>query len=484
MPILPTLISSPSVAYIRSQLDTGDSAKTKRALQYICRMYRTGHRVHVQELVGLQQSIIGILYTRKSDEKLRRWALNALAQCGNAAISLECVSDILKEFSGDAQTTAAAVAAIYKMHSDPAKFFRDMDALDPQVQILAALQHVGVSELDVNCLPINIEKSSSDILKLGIIVVGLNKAPANLFHPRHSNATIVGVLGAHHDPIVAQYTVWAVAENENISFSDLRIPLSSVDGLPTNVRAWMYRALAMSQVSAQQNHERIVCGASDIEAEVRLGLAIGLRDTYYDGLDAVVLDWFFSEADMEVSHSLLDHIVKFWARCPAYEQVALEFYEKEGRNSLLRQRMDAHAAGTRLYGHFQRISYDGANDLFRRNVVVNNNIYGNVNAAAVALGGDASNVGTANIHYKLQDIEIMQAELAKAIRKIHESDATPELKEEALGDVKLAQQDPSPDKLFKAVEVLNKIKDVAGAGSAITSSLGDIISKISSYLSN
>jgi hypothetical protein len=455
---LPIIISRPSIAYVRSQLDTGDSARMKRALQYICRLYRNGHRVAQGDLVGLEQSIVGILYTRKNDEKVRRWALNALARCGTPSISLECVIDIFRGFSHEPQTAAAAVAALYRMQPDPTKFIDTLDVFDPQMRVLAALQHVSHTKLDLAGLPVNVETASPDVLKLGLIVVGLNRAPINLFHPRHSNAEIVRALGSHDDSIIAQYTVWAVAENDDLSIKDLGIPISSVESLPPNVRGWMYRVIALSAAIAAKNQDYIAQGAGDPMPEVRLGLAIGLLDTYYDGLEAVVLDWAINESDTEVSSSIIDHMVRHAVQCSNYEQMVIELYEKENKGSLLRQRMEAHAAKTPLYGRFQRISYDGSSDLFSGVTNVTINITGGINAGAVAIGGDASNSGTVNVHYQPQTIEAIQKELSRAIGDIHNSQIDAGLKEEALEHVKAAQADPTPDKLKKAVDLLGKVE--------------------------
>jgi hypothetical protein len=153
------LINKPSVDYIRTQLDTGHSAQTKRALQYLRKLYRNGHRIRPEQLCGVEQSVVGILYTSQ-DEKVRRWALNALARFGRRAISLAPVLGVLKDFNDEPQTAAAAIAAIYRMQPNGAtKIISDLGMFD---------------------LPINIEIAPPDVLKLGLIVVGLDRAPANL----------------------------------------------------------------------------------------------------------------------------------------------------------------------------------------------------------------------------------------------------------------------------------------------------------------
>jgi len=479
----PIIIPDPSAAYIKSQLETTDSGRTKRALQYVCRLYRTGHRFKLSDRIGLEQSIVGILYTRRNDEKLRRWALNALARCGTPGLSLECVLEIFKCFHDDPQTAAAAIAALYRMHPSPTDFIESLDVFDPQMRVLAALQHVHYTELDLRSLPVDVEIASSDILKLSLIVVGLSRAPSNLFHPRHSNAEIVKALGNHDDSIVAQYTVWAVAENDDLSISDLGIPINSIESLPSNVRAWMYRAVAMCPRTATENQDYIANGAGDEDAEARLSLAIGLKDTFFDGLEAIVIDWFFSEGDVEVQHSLLDHMVRHAQRCQSYHNRAIELYESEGNNSLLRRRMEGQAAKTPIYREFRRIAYDGSGDLFGRSLNVTNKtvIHGNVTAGTISINGNAESSGTVSVHFQETTLKDIQAELSKAIYEIHKSGVDPELKEEVLEQIRSAQANPTSGAISKSVDLLTKFEkamDTVEKIGGAAASIGNIISRI------
>jgi len=240
----------------------------------------------------------------------------------------------------------------------------------------------------------------------------------------------------------------------------------------------------MSPATAEANREYIELGAGDPETEARLGLAAGLRETYYDGIEALILDWFSGETDQEVVQALLDHMIRQSSKCPTYEEAAIQSYEKEGPGSAARKRMEAHATGLPLYARFQRISYDGSNDLFRSMTIMNTTINGGIQAGAVSVNGDATNMGTTNIHYQPQTIEAIQTELTKAIREIHTSTADPDLKEQALEHVRAAQADPTPDKLTKAIGFLGKIEAVtamaAGVGTSITTlgTLAESIAKL------
>jgi hypothetical protein len=129
-------------------------------------------------------------------------------------------------------------------------------------------------------------------------------------------------------------------------------------------------------------------------------------------------------------------------------------------------------------------SFDGSNDLFRGTIMNTTIINGGIQAGAVSLTGDATNMGTTNIHYQPQTVEAIQTELTKAIHEIHTSTADPDLKEQALEHVRAAQADPTPDKLTKAIGFLGKIETVtakvAGVGTSITTlgTLGASIAKL------
>jgi hypothetical protein len=101
--------------------------------------------------------------------------------------------------------------------------------------------------------------------------------------------------------------------------------------------------------------------------------------------------------------ALLDHMIRQSSKCPSYEEAAIQSYEKEGPGSAARKRMEAYAAGLPLYARFQRISFDGSNDLFRSMTIMNTTtINGDIQAGAVSLTGDATNMGTTNVHISLR----------------------------------------------------------------------------------
>lgn len=463
---IPRLLDRPNIDYIKSQIETGDSDRTKKALQYLCKLYRDGYRIRPPELIGIEQSIVGLLYTQLKDEKVRRWALNALARLGREPTCIEAIINTLKQYSDEPQTSAAAIAAIYRLSRKAAEILKKLN-FDEQMVTLAALQHVDENQLDLSSLPVDAEKASPDLLKLALVVVGLDRAPRNMLHPRHDNSQLVKALGGHHDPVVSQYTVWAITENESLGLGDLGIDIRNIEQQPPNVRAWLLRLIAMTPEDAERNFEFVQLGTTDPAPEARAGLALGLRDTYFDGLEALVLDWFTSESEVEVSHYILDHMVKQASNCPSYEQMAIEVYEKEHIGSSLRQRMEAAAAGTALYGKFK--SMDGTLDLFRGVTNVTNNTFNvrSIQGGAVSLGGDAVNSGETTIHYNPQTIAAIQSELSRLERELHQAPIDAQVKQEILLQVEAAKADPVPDKISKVTTAIRHAGEVMLAGTAI-----------------
>lgn len=467
-----------AVDYIKSQLESGDPVRIKKALQRLCKLYRKRLRIHPAKRIGIEQSIVGLLYTQGKDEKVRRWGLNALAHLGTEAACKEAILHNLGKYGDQPQTAAAAVAAIHCMSRRASEVLQPF-SFDKQVAALGALQHIEASKLDLSALPIDVDKASPDILKLGLVVVGLDRAPPNMLNPRHNNSQMVKALGSHHDNIVAQYSVWAITENPTLTINDLGIDIRTVEALPTNVRSWIYQLLAMSAKNAKHYMEYIQLGARDLEPEARAGLSFGFKDTFFDGLEALVLDWFVTETDLEVRQNLLDHMVRQASHCPSYDSMATEIYEAEPPGSALRQRMEAMAVNTPLYRKFRRIELDGTLDLFRGGSTMTKNTF-NISGAvgAVSIGGNADNTGATSVHYNSQTVDIIRSELSRAERELHAAQIEGPLKAEALEQVQAAKVDPTADKLAKAINVLGKVESVATK----TVSTGAAISKIVSAL--
>lgn len=468
----PRLLERTVGAYLRGQLDSGSATQTKKALQEICKLYRVGYRIRPEQFVGLENSIIGLTFS-SSDQKVRRWSLNALAQLGSEDHCKEAILHALEVYHNDADVLAAAIAALYRLSRNAAADLRHF-GFNEQMVTLAALQHVAAHRLDLSSLPINVENADSELIKLALVVVGLDKAPSNMFHPNHSNSEIVQAVGRHHDPIVSQYSIWAITENPSLSVDDLGIEIQNIGSLPSNVRGWVFQLLAMDITNIDRHLEYILLGMKDRNSGARLGLAVGLKDSFSEILVIPVLEWFIRETDTDVRQSIIDHMIRQAHRAEAYKEYVIDAFEREGQGSIARDRMLVVAAGSMMHSTLSQIQYNGGSDLLSGvRIVSQNTTYniGNLQGGAVSLGGDATNSGTSANTYNAETRQLIQSRLQEAEHAVRASVADEGSKKEALRDIEAAQKNPTKDNIVKAVSTMEKVELLAvrtlGAGTAL-----------------
>ena len=458
--------------YIRSQIDSGENVRIKGALQSLTKSYRRGMTIHPRNLNGVVASIFTTAFRPTIDEKVRRWVLNALARVGDAGTCIPAVQHLIKNHADEPQTVAAGIAAVYKLcvRQDPEEALAGIN-FDPQMRTLAALQHIPASRLDLKKLPLDVEKTTPDLLKLALIVVGLDRSPENLLNPRHTDAEMVKALGTHHDPVVSQYCVWAITENDKLKLVHLGIDLKDIESHPDNVRGWLFQLLAMEATPAEPYWEYVRLGMDDPSIEARKGLATGLRNTFVDVFEPLVMDWVTKESDPEVRQHIMDHIVRQAQRSRKYHLYAVEIYDGEPADSQLRNSMEASAVQTPIYAAFRQIGA-GSQGLFGGDIIMGDKNYtiGNVNAGAVAFdGSSATNSGETKIQVlSQQQVQVIQSELAKLVAALHADTGLPEdKKREALSYVTDAKTDPSPSNVRKVIEFIGHLGTLAEAGTAL-----------------
>ena len=407
----------------------------------------------------MRQSLIGLAHLNHNDERVRRWTLNTFARIGNDENCIAAVRHILgRTPSNETQTIAAGVAAIHRVARNPNDILSPL-GIDPQLQVLAALQHVLPAKLDWSSLPLKVDSASPDYLRLALLVIGLERSPQHLLDPNYDDATMVKVLGRHDDNMVSQYSVWAITESQRLGISDLGIELRDVESQPANVRGWIYQLVAMHPEAAEENWEYLIAGSKDKLSEVRGGLILGLKDVYVDGLDSIILPWVAEEEDHETRERLYDHMIRQSGKCPIYAEYVSEIYQTEPEGSPTRQRMEVSASGTSLFGRFRRIAADASGDLFGRETSVTINTFNNsgtINTGALSQGGSASSSEI--------NIDSVRAQLALIEQAIQASALSRLTKEAALAPIAAAKSDPTPEKIKRAVDVVDGLGKVAGAG--------------------
>ena len=479
------------VNFLKSEIESGVPQRAKRALQSICSSYRAGVTINPSQIAGIENAIIGALHSGTSDEKVRRWALNAIAVLGRSQSCLNSVMSALVNYADEPQVAAAAVAALFKLERQSAQsIIRNKNVLSEELTVLAALQTVKASALDLSGVKIDINKSDPTTLKLALILVGLNRAPERILHPRFDNKVIVKELGGHDEPLVSQYSVWAIAENDLLSHRDLGVDVSDMGQHPENVRSYIYRLFAQDKEYSPQHHDILMQGIEDDALEARTGLAIGLSDSYFPELDLAVRDWYFSESNTDVQDYLLDHIVRQSDRSETYADTTTTIFKDERGNLRRRERMLAMASRTELYGQLQAIAYKEelgflGHELGAGSVTNTFNNFGSVQGAT-SVGGTALNTGAMENVLTVDQINQAQNLLSQARSEITAAHLDDGLKQEALKVITDAQSNPTKDRIAAVNNVLSKtsegLKSIADSGESV-SKIAGFISALSAFLS-
>ncbi|WP_139812052.1 hypothetical protein [Ensifer aridi] len=452
-------VSTVEANFLKSEIECGIPARAKRALQTVCHFYRNGGTILPAELNAFENSILGALNSGASDEKVRRWSLSALSNLGRLKTCWTAILDTIARHSEEPQVVSAAIAALFKLDLNNAQaVIATQTILPPELVTLSALQTRPPTEVDTKSLRIDIENADPTTLKLALVLVGLNKSPEHIFHPRFTNPQIVKVLGSHHEPLVSQYSAWATAESPVLSASDLGIDLKTLDSQPDNVRSYVYRLYGAERTYSTVQHELIAIGSKDTSVEARLGLAIGLRDTWYNGLDTITLDWHYEETDEEVRDFVLDHIVAQAEQSSGYRTSAIEIYQASAADMRKRQRMEAASFQTELRKEFRRMAHQEEEGLFGNGgtQVTNNNTFinnGTVNQATQS--GDINNSQNAFSFGQVEQARTLLGQVRHELDIIHVTPAT----EDAKKAIVRAQETPNKDTLGAAVGALKKVQE-------------------------
>ncbi|WP_340237353.1 CHAT domain-containing protein [Sulfitobacter pontiacus] len=273
--------------------------------------------------------------------------MNSIALFGRQENTAQSVEFAVKKHEANPEIVAAAVSALAALYRGQIPNLASLKNIPPETQLLAAMQNVPASLLELGGLAIDLSQADTEILKLALIVVGLNKDIKNLFHPQHNNGDIVRELGQHDDKIVRQYSVWAVIENDLLTVDHLGIQFDALENEPENVQSKLLQLGASSLADLAERQSLIIRGSNLPSIDAREGLSKGLAKTYYEGLQDATLSWFETEDSKRVQLVLAEHFARFSNESPSYLEKALELDEIGGE---YRERVLLGAEGLPLYG--------------------------------------------------------------------------------------------------------------------------------------
>jgi len=417
-----------------------------------------------------------------------------LALIGTSNRSRGAIQRVIELHPNDPDTMASALTAYFKVCPDAYQDLSKRSYVSPQQIALAA--HVGNFGVRIRAdrTTIDIDKEDTPILRSALVAVGLRRAPENLFDPRFQNAELVRKLSQHDNMEVTQYAVWAINEHPELGIGHLGFDVADVTKYTANVRGWTYRLYGEADIDDGLKHEVVVEGSQDTDAEVRMNLARGLRDTWYDGIETVTSPWLYNEGEGEIREEILDHMVRHADECSEYKRIAMEQFEASLPADPVAKRMLAAAAGTAIYSDFKRLEIKGSGDLFDFSQHehggpnhVTNYTYNiaNVQGGAISVGGDATQHGNANNTLTGEQIVQLKADLSGLAKELG---ALPNQSQD-LKDITTLVEDASnnlePSKLTKVKRALtslfsstSKLAKFGGDATKIASSIEKMLAML------
>ena len=476
-------INDHEAEYLKGQIGGACPDRAKRALQEVCLQYSKGAHFKAPVCADVEIATVGQLETNIFEPKVRRWCLNVLALIGTAHASKRVVERVIENCHDDPDTMASALTAYFKVCHTAYKDLKGRSYIGAeQITIAAHIGNFG-ARIRSDTTTIDIERANAPILRSALVAVGLQRAPEHLFHPRFENAELVRKLSQHDDIDVTQYAVWAINEHPKLTVKHLGFDVTDVQGYTPNIRGWTYRLYGEAKIDDGIRHEVVVEGSRDIEAEARLNMARGLRQTWYDDLESVMCSWFHDEGEADIREEIIEHMVRQSGLCSEYRRLSLEIFDAEDRANQLSKRMLSASAGTPIYGEFRKIEYNRERDLFGSSTTgheegnsVTNNTYniGSVQGGAVSFGGDAAQSGSNSNALTGDQINQLRQELQSFADELQRLESQSTEIKEVVQAVDAAAADPEPSKLAKARSGINRLF----SGSAELAKFGDNACKL------
>lgn len=481
---------------ILAELKIGNSyAAIKRALQDICEHYEK-KRIFVDpdDVRTVLHSHLG-----SPDTLVRRWTIKALGLIAHPEDMSRIVDRLRVEADAEAQTWG--IAALLKRAAD--RPLRDVCAEakleGDKAIVLAARLYAPQSWVAAHGGNISVSLDDEELaLKWAIFLIGYNKAPHDLFNPRHENSIFLGELNKHPTPLVSEYSVWGMVERQDLSYADCRIPLSEAFRHPPNVRKWLYRLAAKNMSVAGLTADGIAnLFHQELDRSAREGLARGLAFCDEADITDILFDSYQYERDEAIRELLLAGMAsRATADSQAGELLRQRFKGSEVGGKL-RRRLMVVSQGRPMYSEFQRIELHERASLqpsfFNHPTFINapvgevnmGNVFkagGDINAANLAgdsISGDVRQIVGKIGSDRAADKDILAAALSFAER----ATVPAELKTDIANAVKSVVEAPSPQTKGKLLEKLKAAGSLLGSAGAAAAGLDKLLHTAASWVS-
>jgi hypothetical protein len=324
----------------------------KRGLQDLCGHYEASKRLLPEDLSVIRSLLHSHMHGK--DVPVRRWSIKALALIGNPDDTHRIVERMRTE--RDEKARSWGIAGLVKNAQN-----KGLDAICKEAglerdapMVLASRLYAPDAWISTHSKPVVISLDDDDLtLEWATFLIGYDRAPEHLFHPRYRNEVFLGELNDHHSNEISEYSIWAIWERPEFNFDHLKIAPQDFRGKPENVRKWLYRVMAQSPQLSGLTADVVSDFRSDDSITAREGLATGITgETCGPEFNSSIVDWYSSENDSGVRAILLSGMAKRGSD-PDMAEIVISRFDAEAPGGLARGRLLAASEGTTLFGELK-----------------------------------------------------------------------------------------------------------------------------------
>jgi hypothetical protein len=467
-----TRIPPEAANFIEAALQSGNPVLRKQALQRLCNLYRKGGVL----AAPLRMKGFIIQAVTDTDAKVQRWAFNALAQLGDPA-DVSLIFGPWKAYRSDPEVFQAGLTALAKMvpKVQLEVILKEAEVALDATALMALGQQTDVFHDELAALRLRVDRATDAELREATLLIGLKRAPETLFSNRFPVCDVIGDLNSHADTTIAQYSYWATVEHPDLCLDHVRVGPADFPRLAPNVQGWAYRTLTLDGKTAIKHREALLQGSVSDHVAVREGVAIGLRDIFFDGLDIDVADWLIGEGEPSVQDALLEHMAVHAGRSSAYREEVMRAYRAEADGSVLRTRLEAANRDAGVSLEMRRVALQMNDpDLFASMIggsVTNTmNFNGPVNAAGI------SNSGTGNTGQVIISVQQAETEAVAVLRELLQALESPTARDGAAEGAALAREAIEAPNKGTVERVIDWLETVKKGGQAALG-VGSVASK-------
>ena len=429
--------------FYRMRLTHSDPAVVKHTLEELCYLKRNGWLLRPVDRNAIEHVVSGLFPRHRTNQRLVMWAVNFLILYSPVGINVPEVRAITQRPDIIPELFISCLAYLYRF--DDQGLWIESQYGDSAIDLALARSRVFSAKRAGNSeLSIDIEKATIGVLQGALVGIGTDVLPPSVLHPKYAYDLVIGELVQHDNPRVRQYSLWAVTENDNLSWSNTRLKAHELFAQPSNVRRWGLRLFAQEQLSSPDGIDGLAEFARDPDAESREGLALGLPLKSIDGADLVLSDWYMKEEDESVQNALLRHIGANALQNAGFQEITIQAFRASGEDSPRRALLYEATKGTRVYTTLREEAYRSESGTLNFGNMMGTNVTnitvnGNIQGGAVSVGSGTVNVSGSvwNSHTGLSE-SIREAssevEASKVLNDTERQDLLADLRELAAAD--------------------------------------------------